>query len=97
MAKHSILAEMIGIYIHERRNELGISQGALGKHLGCSAQFLSRIEKGYVMVPEGMLKKAIVHLGLEYNRFRKIYRICAEKGVDDLFASAEKLSARRAR
>lgn len=92
MMKHSLMAEMIGIYIFERRTELGISQVALSKRLECSAQFLGRIEKGYAMIPEAMLIKAITILKLDYSRCRKIYRICAEKGVEDLFNDANRFS-----
>ncbi len=53
-----ILAKLLGEYILEKRKELGMSQKDLRKSLGFSAQFLGRIEKGKVMIPE----KCIVRL-----------------------------------
>ncbi|MCJ8275210.1 MAG: helix-turn-helix transcriptional regulator [Bdellovibrionales bacterium] len=52
---HSHLAKMLGQYILEKRNKLGILQKELAEETGISAQFLGRIERGDVMVPEPVL------------------------------------------
>ncbi len=93
--RHSLLAEMLGSYILERRNRLNMTQTTLAKNLKCSAQFLGKIEKGHVMMPEPMLAKTINLLDLDANRFRKIYRLSAEDDVDRLFGRGSK-SHRRA-
>ncbi len=88
--RHSLLAEMIGAYIFERRRQLSMTQTVLAKNLRCSAQFLGKIEKGHVMMPESMLAKTIGLLKMDQNRFRKIYRVCAEDDVENLFGHGKK-------
>ena len=88
--RHSLLAEMIGAYIFERRRQLGVTQTELAKNLRCSAQFLGKIEKGHVMMPEPMLVKTIESLKMDQTQFRKIYRLCAEDDVENLFSRGKK-------
>ncbi len=87
--RHSLLAEMLGSYILERRRSINMTQTTLAKSLRCSAQFLGKIEKGHVMMPEPMLIKTIGILSLDQNRFRKIYRLSAEDDVERLFKSVK--------
>lgn len=83
---HSVLAQMLGVYILESRQQLGMIQKKLAKSLGCSEQFLGRIEKGEVMIPEGILITAIETLDLKYEKIKKIYRVSSDARVDHLFS-----------
>ena len=91
---HSPLAKMTGIYIYERRTELGINQSTLAKQLGFSAQFLGRAEKGEVRVPHNALVKAIIFLDLSETKLKKIYRLAAEQDFGDLMIDVSKKSKR---
>ncbi|HEX4925775.1 MAG TPA: helix-turn-helix domain-containing protein [Bdellovibrionales bacterium] len=89
------LAQQIGAYILERRKELGMTQKDLKKTLGFSAQFLGRIEKGKVMIPERCLVRLINLLELDFSRMDKIYRSSAAERVNTLFEEARKKKVRR--
>lgn len=89
------LAQMLGEYILERRKELGLTQKDLKKSLGFSAQFLGRIEKGKVMIPEKCLIRLINLLDLDFGRVDKIYKISATERVTALFEDARKKKVKR--
>jgi len=88
--KHSLLADLLGEYIVERRRVLDITQTSLAHQLRCSAQFLGRIEKGYALMPKPALVKAISLLDLDPSRCRKIFRTAAENEVEELYKEARK-------
>ena len=89
------LARLLGEYVLERRKELGMTQKELKKTLGFSAQFLGRIEKGKVMIPEKCLVKLISLLELDFARVEKIYKTYAAERVTSLFEEAKKKKAKR--
>ena len=85
---HSHLAMMLGTYIFETRNLLNMTQKSLAESLGVSGQFLGKIEKGEVMIPENLLVKCIRVLGLEERKLLKIYRVSGEKKAAMIYSSA---------
>ncbi|MEQ1876481.1 MAG: helix-turn-helix transcriptional regulator [Bdellovibrionia bacterium] len=89
------LAQMLGEYVLERRKELGMTQKELKKNLGFSAQFLGRIEKGKVMIPEKCLVKLINLLDLDFARIEKIYKTYAAEHVAAIFEDARRKKAKR--
>lgn len=89
------LAQQVGAYILERRKEMGMTQKDLKKTLGFSAQFLGRIEKGKVMIPEKCLVRLINLLELDFGRLDKIFRASATERVTSLFEEARKKKVRR--
>ncbi len=89
------LAQLLGAYILEKRKELGITQKDLRKSLGFSAQFLGRIEKGKVMIPEKCLVKLINLLQLDFSRLDKIYRTHAAEKVAALYDEARRKKIKR--
>jgi transcriptional regulator with XRE-family HTH domain len=91
----STLAQMLGSYILEKRRELGMTQKDLKKSLGFSAQFLGRIEKGKVMIPEKCLIRLINLLELDFVRLEKIYRTSATEKVALLCEEARKKKLKR--
>jgi transcriptional regulator with XRE-family HTH domain len=92
---HSHLAKMIGTYILETRQEKEILQRDLAKKLKMSGQFLGRIERGEVMIPNHALIKSIQLLGLQEDRLNKIYRIAGELQVKTLFAVGKESKSKR--
>jgi transcriptional regulator with XRE-family HTH domain len=92
---HSILAQMLGVYVVEERKKQGINQAQLAHLIGCTPQFLGRFEKGEVMLPERLLVKCVSTLDLKYDRLKKIYRLNAERGVDDIFEGVATKAAKR--
>jgi transcriptional regulator with XRE-family HTH domain len=90
-----LLAEMIGSYIFERRKELRITQKELKKSLGFSAQFLGRIEKGKVMIPEKYLTRLIAVLELDYERLDRIFKSAAETRVSLLYEEVRKIKKKK--
>lgn len=93
---HSHLAKMIGQYILEERQKQDFLQKDLAAELEISPQFLGRIEKGEVMIPEPALLKAIEVLQLREDRLGKIFRSAANLEVSDLVSMIGKKKRRRA-
>ena len=93
---HSHLAKMIGQYVLEQRNKLGILQKELAEEAGISAQFLGRIERGEVMIPEPVLLKCISYLSLSEKKMTQIYRAAAGLSVQGLFSRTKKSKKRNA-
>lgn len=87
---------MIGLYILEQRNKLGILQKELAEETGISAQFLGRIERGEVMIPEPVLIKCISHLSLSERKMSQIYRAAAGLSVQSLFLKTKKNKKKKA-
>ncbi|MCB9072050.1 MAG: helix-turn-helix transcriptional regulator [Bdellovibrionaceae bacterium] len=87
---HSHLAKMLGTYVLESRIEKNILQCDLAKNLKMSGQFLGRIERGEVMIPNHALIKAVQILNLQEEHLNKIYRIAGELQVKSLFAVGNK-------
>ena len=87
---HSHLAKMLGQYILDERNRQDILQRELAEDLNMSAQFLGRIEKGEVMIPDPSLRKVIRVLDLHSQKLTKIYRCAADLEVESLFKSNKK-------
>ncbi len=87
---HSVLAQMLGTYILESRQDLQINQKNLARLIGCSEQFLGRIEKGDVMIPDRLLASCIAQLDLKYEKIKKMYRITSDQNVDALFKQSAK-------
>ena len=86
---------MIGQYFIEQREALGVSQVELATGLGFSAQFMGRIEKGDVGIPEDALVKAVAILNLDPSRIRKIYMYSVTNYIEDIFKSAKKVQRNR--
>ncbi len=76
---------MIGQYILERREKMGVLQKDLAQKLNVSAQFLGRAEKGFISLPESTLKKCIILLDMSEAKLVKIHRIAGEHTAIDLF------------
>ena len=87
---HSHLAKMLGQYILETRTKKRISQKSLASEFEISAQFLGRIEKGDVMIPEKVLIVAINELQLSESKLVNIYRAAAGTSIQALFKSRKK-------
>jgi transcriptional regulator with XRE-family HTH domain len=88
---HSHLAKMLGQSIIDSRRKSKISQKKLAQMLDVSAQFLGRIEKGDVMIPDPLLLKAIDELDLPQNKIISIFRAAAGISANQLF---EKLNSK---
>ena len=91
---HSHLAKMIGQYVLEQRTKLNILQKELAEELEISAQFLGRIERGDVMIPEPVLLKSIEILELNEKRMVQIYRAAAGLSAQSLFEQTKKKTKR---
>ncbi len=92
---HSHLAKMLGTYILEARKAKAVTQFKLAQELEFSAQFLGRIEKGEVMIPEPALIKSIQLLNLKKDRIKEIYRASSENVVNDLFRQVQKSNKKK--
>lgn len=86
---HSHLAKMLGQYIIFTRQEISMRQRELAKTLGISAQFLGRIEKGDVMIPDDILSHCISVLKLSRSQIITIYRASGEKKAEQIFQSSK--------
>jgi len=81
---------MIGNYILETRLEQGVNQVQLSRELGITPQFMGRIEKGGVMIPEPSLVKSIKVLGLKKKRILEIYRDASQEQALAILQKAKK-------
>ena len=88
---HSHLAKMIGTYILETRTKKKILQKDFSSKVGVSAQFIGRIERGEVMIPEPLLFKVITFLGLSEKKLTQIFRLAGEQQVQELLFRAKNL------
>lgn len=86
---HSHLAKMIGNYIYDSRTKKKILQYELAKKLKMTGQFLGRIEKGDVMIPEPALVKCIHLLSLKDDQVVKIYKQSAELQARDIVSQSK--------
>jgi transcriptional regulator with XRE-family HTH domain len=86
MEYHSHLARFIGNYIVETREQKGMSQVDLAERLGFSSQFLGRIEKGAVMMPEESLVDTIKILSLSPKKLVKLFSLAGELGAKRLLS-----------
>ena len=86
---HSHLAKMLGQYISDTRQEISMRQRELAKTLGISAQFLGRIEKGDVMIPDDVLSHCISILKLSRAQIITIYRAAGEKKAEMILQSSK--------
>lgn len=93
---HSHLAKMIGQYVLEQRLKLNILQKDLAEETGVSAQFLGRIERGEVMIPEPVLVNCIKTLSLSEKKMTQIYRMAAGMSVQNLFSKTKKQKKKKA-
>ena len=89
---HSHLAKMLGQYIADTRQEIPMRQRELAKTLGISAQFLGRVEKGDVMIPDGVLSHCISVLKLSKTQIIAIYKTAGEKKAELIFQSSKERS-----
>ncbi len=71
--KTALNSKNLGQFILEHRRKLNLTQGALAKRLGMSAQFLGHIEKGEVDIPNDKLTKLIEEFSLSKDAVFKIY------------------------
>lgn len=92
---HSHIAKMIGTYIYESRMKKKILQYELAKKLKMTGQFLGRIEKGEVMIPEGALVKCINILSLKEDVLLKIYRTSGELQARDILSMSKSAPTRK--
>lgn len=89
---HSHLAKMLGQYILDERTEQNILQWQLAEKLEMSAQFLGRIEKGEVMMPEDALAKCIKLLSLDREKILTIYRLGGEERAKMILSTSRSLN-----
>lgn len=82
---HSYLAQQLGSLIVSKRQKVGLLQKDLADHIGISAQFLGRIERGEVMIPRDGLISCIIVLQLSQNQINSVYRKAAALDVGVLF------------
>ncbi len=82
---HSTLATLLGAYITEERKHKNINQANFAKKLGCSAQFLGRFEKGEVMLPQRLVRRAVKALSLNPSRLKSIHTKACESEFHELF------------
>lgn len=93
----TMVRKMLGQYILEKRAAIKLTQVDLAAQLGFSPQFMGRIEKGEVCIPNDALIKAVNVLDLDASKVRKIYTYSASCFVDDIFNSAKKERRHRTR
>ncbi len=91
---HSLFSQLAGEYILETRVRRDIMQKTLAKELGISAQFLGRIEKGEVPIPNDILAKTIALLDLAPARLKRIFRKAQEDEFTALMSEVKRFSAR---
>ncbi len=84
---HSHLAKMIGQYLFDERSKKNLLQKEVAEKLGLSAQFLGRIEKGDVMVPQSTLIQLIEILKLSEKKMIQIYQASANLEAKALFTN----------
>lgn len=84
---HSMLAQMLGVYVLEERKKQDINQAQLAKMVGCTPQFLGRFEKGDVMLPDRLLLRCVSVLSLRKDKLKKIYVIAFENDFEAMFGS----------
>lgn len=94
---HSHLAKMIGQYILDQRTKKGILQKELAEEVEISAQFLGRIERGEVMIPEPVLIACINFLSLSEKKMVQIYRAAGGMSVQTLFLQSKKSRSKKSR
>jgi len=87
------LARALGQYVRTRRVQLGLTQRQVKEHLGFSAQFLGRIEKGQAMVPEEALITLINVLGLDRAELENIFIGANKRHIAQLFQKAQQKSS----
>lgn len=83
------LARALGQYLRTRRIQLGLTQRQVKEHLGFSAQFLGRIEKGQAMVPEEALVALINILGLDRAELENIFVGASRRYINSLFQRSD--------
>jgi len=72
-----------------------MTQKQLAKMVGCSEQFMGRIEHGAVPIPEHILIKCIQILDLRHEKLKKFYRVASETKLDEIFAKIKTTKKRR--
>lgn len=82
---HSNLAKELGKCIKLHRIKRSLFQKDLAISLGISAQFLGRIEKGMVMIPEHALLEAINVLSISKKSMARVYQDASKQTVIDLY------------
>ena len=92
---HSHLAKMIGQYILELRAKSDLNQKDLAKKLKISAQFLGRVEKGEVPIPDALLKKCISHLDMDEKKLIQIFRTAGKLEALSLLSKLSKKTKRK--
>jgi transcriptional regulator with XRE-family HTH domain len=95
MEHHSHLAQFLGIYIFETREEMNMSQIELADKLSFSSQFLGRIEKGAVMMPEESLVQTIEILSFDPKKLVKLFVRAAELDAKRLLDSSKNASGKK--
>lgn len=86
---HSHLAKSLGAYIFKTRTDKEIMQYELANKLDMTGQFLGRIEKGAVMIPEESLLTAIRVLKLKPTHLVNIFKNASIQDARDLIAKAK--------
>ncbi len=80
-----IKSAYLGSYFKAQRIKQGIAQNALAEAIGCSAQFLGRIEKEEVAIPERLLVGLIKHLKVSPKQVKRRYLKACEEQIDAIF------------
>ena len=86
---HSPLSLTIGTHIKTYRLKKGLKQKELSSALAVSAQFLGKLEKGLVPIPESVLAKSIAALDLKPKLIKKAYLDEAELKCSYIFEKAK--------
>ena len=92
---HSHKARLIGAYIIKARGEKGILQQEMADELEISAQFLGKMEKGDVPIPEILYDKAMAFLNASEAEIRDIKIKAAKLETKDDFKRIRALKRKK--
>ena len=83
--KHSISSRYLGRFLCQQRIKKDYLQRDLADSIGCSAQFLGRIENEDVPIPERLFVELISRLEASKTKARKLYLKGCGEHIDSIF------------
>lgn len=75
--------ENLGMFIRQKRHEMGLTKEQVSKHTGIDNKHLGKIERGIKLPNSFTLVKIAVALGLDLNKF--VYEFGKKYFDDDIF------------
>ena len=87
-------SENLGRLVLKERQKKGLKQSELAEKLNISPQFLGRIEKELVPIPEPVLLKIVKELKVDKPGLKLSFKKSYDQFVDNLFLKANKKRAR---